>query len=278
MFRALRLGWISAIILLGTLGLVCPIAKAYTSPGSPNGYVNDFANILSPEEETELSRKVHEQKLLTSNQIAIVTVSSTAPESIETYAVELFEEWGIGREAYDNGALLLLAVNDRKLRIEVGYGLEGLLTDAQSARIIARAVPLLKEQKYPTAIEQMTDDMLLALKGSPLLPTEDSSEAAITEKTAYQKQAAREEWIFMIAFLLFIFSLILIPMILAVLSAKKRGTWQSGSWNSGGFSGDSSSSNSSSSSSSSSGSSSSGSSHDSFGGGSSGGGGASGSW
>ena len=110
-------------------------ARAYSSPGSPTGYVNDFAEILSTETRASLEELLSSTDASTSAQVAVVTIKSLDGDTIENYAEKLFQEWGIGQKGKDNGVLLLVAVDDRKVRIEVGYGLEGALTDAESSWI-----------------------------------------------------------------------------------------------------------------------------------------------
>ncbi len=101
-----------------------------------SGYVNDYANIISRPTESALSSLISQVERMTTAQLAIVTVGSTYPLDIETYAVRLFEKWGIGQKGKDNGVLLLIAMKDRKMRIEVGYGLEGAIPDALAKVII----------------------------------------------------------------------------------------------------------------------------------------------
>ncbi len=138
-------GVVSLVLLVtGSIGFT-PAAQGYVSPGSPTGYVNDFANVLTPDEEGLLGEWVEQHEAATTNQVAIVTTPTTAEESVKEYAVRLFKEWGIGAKGKDNGVLLVVAVQDRKLRIEVGYGLESILTDAKSANVISQASPLLKQ-------------------------------------------------------------------------------------------------------------------------------------
>lgn len=128
---------LSAVAVLG-LSLFLPrITEAYTSPGSPTGLVNDFAGILPPEDEVALESNLRQFMASTTHEIAVVTVGTTGEDSIEEYAVNLFKEWGIGKKEADNGVLMLVAVQDRTVRIEVGYGLEAVLTDARAQKIIS---------------------------------------------------------------------------------------------------------------------------------------------
>ena len=99
-----------------------------------SGRVVDNAEILRPADARARSRntlKAHEQK--TTNQIAVLTVPTIGDDSIEEYAVRVFEAWKLGQKGKDNGVLVVVAPKDRKMRIEVGYGLEGTLTDARRA-------------------------------------------------------------------------------------------------------------------------------------------------
>ena len=122
---------------------------SYTSPGQPTGFVNDFANIISPTIQADLESRLSQSGL----EIAVVTVPNLGDETIETYAVKLFEEWGIGDEEKDNGVLFLIAPQERQVRIEVGYGLEGVLTDAQSNGIIQKIViPEFKNENLEAGI------------------------------------------------------------------------------------------------------------------------------
>jgi uncharacterized protein len=100
------------------------------------GRVTDNANILSPEVRQSLTEglKAHESR--TGNQIAVLTVPTLNGESIEDYAVEVFKAWKLGQKGKDNGILIIVVPNDRRMRIEVGYGLEGTMTDMMAGRII----------------------------------------------------------------------------------------------------------------------------------------------
>lgn len=130
-----------------------PFAHAYTSPGSPSGYVNDFAGILSEPVRAELNTILTQYAASTTNEISVVTVRSLDGDYIENYAEELFQEWGIGSSKNNNGVLVLLASEDRQLRIEVGYGLEGAIPDSIADRIIRDdMVPALKDGNYDRAV------------------------------------------------------------------------------------------------------------------------------
>jgi uncharacterized protein len=103
--------------------------------------------------------------------VAVLIVATTQPEAIEQYAIRVAEAWKLGRAASDDGALLLVAKDDRELRIEVGYGLEGVLTDALSNRIIDEAiVPRFRAGEFAAGIDAGVDRMLAVIDGEELPP------------------------------------------------------------------------------------------------------------
>jgi uncharacterized protein len=126
--------------LLALIAFLPLVAFAYTSPGKPVGFVNDFAQMLTADTRSALEQELKNFRAEKAHEIAVVTVPTIADETIETYAVKLFAEWGIGGKEKDNGVLLLIARDEREVRIEVGYGLEGALTDLESKQIIDKVI------------------------------------------------------------------------------------------------------------------------------------------
>ena len=103
------------------------------------------------------------------SQLAVLMVASTAPEAIEQYALRVAEQWKLGRKKVDDGAILVVAKNDRTLRIEVGYGLEGALNDATSKRIISETLlPPFKQQDFYGGIKAGVDQIIRVVDGEPL--------------------------------------------------------------------------------------------------------------
>lgn len=153
--------------LLVILFFAVPLAAfAYTSPGKPSGFVNDFAGVLSAEQKTTLEQTLKDNQQATGNELTVVTVKSLGGDTVENYAVSLFKEWGVGKKGADNGALLLIALDDHAMRIEVGYGLEPVLTDALSSQIIRDTLaPRFKEGKYYEGITAGVAQMIAATKG-----------------------------------------------------------------------------------------------------------------
>lgn len=143
----------------------CSLALAQTFP-SLTGRVVDAANLLKPEERSALETKLKAHEDKTSDQVVVATVPSLEGFEIEDYANRLFRQWQLGEKKTNNGALLLVAPKERKVRIEVGYGLEGALTDALSKVIITTAVaPQFQKGNFAGGIDAGVDAMLSILTG-----------------------------------------------------------------------------------------------------------------
>jgi len=139
-------------------------------PIPPVARVADLTHTLSAAELAALTGKLADWEGRTSNQLVVLMVPTTQPEPIEAYSLRVVEKWKIGRKGQDNGALLLIAKNDRKMRIEVGYGLEGVLTDVTSRRIIAENIaPAFREGRYYDGIVAGVDRIIAVVgEGAPL--------------------------------------------------------------------------------------------------------------
>jgi uncharacterized protein len=141
----------------------------------PSGYVTDLANVISPEARTRLEALCTEVEQKTGAQMAIVTVQSLEGESVENYAVDLYKQLGVGNKKENRGVLLLVAPNDRKYRIEVGYGLEPVINDARAGDAGRAMVPYLRQRDYGKAAEiaawqlakYIADDAGVTLSGQP---------------------------------------------------------------------------------------------------------------
>lgn len=114
-----------------------------------HNYVNDYANLISTQSERQMNGLAQEVKQKTGAEIAVLTVQTLQGLSVEDYATRLFETWGIGEKGKDNGLLILLAMQERKIWIEVGYGLESIITDGHAGQILDEyIVPFLREGNY----------------------------------------------------------------------------------------------------------------------------------
>jgi uncharacterized protein len=148
----------SLLMVLFTLfiGAANALAEDVQIP-APMGdiYVQDFANVLNETERAELinlGRSIEDQ---TTAQVAVLTVQTIGDRAIEDYANEAFRQYGIGQKEKDNGVLIILAMNERKVRIEVGYGLEGRIPDAKAGRILDQyAIPYLQNQQPNKAVTE----------------------------------------------------------------------------------------------------------------------------
>jgi uncharacterized protein len=131
--------------------------------------VTDLTGTLTPAERTQLESRLAEFESRKGAQIAVLLVPSTQPEEIEQYSIRVVDAWKLGREKPDDGALLLIAKDDRSMRIEVGRGLEGALTDLVSKRIIADTIaPRFRQGDYAGGIAAGIDQMIRVVDGEPL--------------------------------------------------------------------------------------------------------------
>jgi uncharacterized protein len=131
--------------------------------------VTDTTGTLAADQVAALDAKLRAFEQAKGSQVAVVIVRSTQPETIEQYALRVAEAWKIGRQGVDDGALLVVALDDRKLRIEVGYGLEGALPDASANRIIDEdIVPAFRRGDFYGGIATGVDRMLRVIEGEPL--------------------------------------------------------------------------------------------------------------
>ena len=133
---------------------------------NPPTLVTDVAGVLSPEQKQALENKLVAIDDSSSNQIAVVIIPSLDGYPKEEYATKLFRDWGIGNKKTNNGVLLLIAINDRQIRIEVGYGLEGAIPDITALNIIDNDIkPAFKAGNYYEGIDQATDNIAKAAVG-----------------------------------------------------------------------------------------------------------------
>ncbi|CAN7163101.1 TPM domain-containing protein [Brevundimonas sp. LjRoot202] len=169
-----RTGLAGLLIALSASAWLCladaAAAQASTQPTFPalTGRVVDQAQLLSPEAETALTAKLEALGRDTSDQLVVVTVDSLQDREIEEYGYQLGRAWGIGQAEDDNGVLLIVAPEERKVRIEVGYGLEPVLTDALSALIIHNEIlPPFREGYFERGIQQGVDAIDAQLRLDP---------------------------------------------------------------------------------------------------------------
>lgn len=205
MRRALR-----ALVVVGVLLASAVCAHAYTSPGAPRGFVSDFAEVVSEDVEVQLEAELARFAASTTSEIAVVIVPNLGGDYIENYAVKLFEEWKIGSTKNDNGVLFLIVPDERQLRIEVGYGLEGALPDSIADSIIRNdVVPHLKTGNYDAAVVAGVSSIIAATKNE------------------YRAGSAASSDLFEVFGGLFIFGILALQWLFAIL-ARTKSWWLGG--------------------------------------------------
>jgi uncharacterized protein len=158
-----------ALLLL--ILLAVPGAAALRIPPPPDRRVNDYAGALSPADRDRLEQSLIAREAGSRNQIVVAIFRSLEGESLEDYSIRLAQAWRIGQKGLDNGVIFLVFLNDRKMRIEVGYGLEGNLTDAISSSILRDVVaPRFREGRIADGIGAGLDAIERAIAGTYVRP------------------------------------------------------------------------------------------------------------
>ena len=222
--------------------LVCAGVAALAVTFPPlTGRIVDVANVIPPATRSAIEPKLADLESKSGIQLVVATVSSLQGEEIEPYANQLFRTWKLGEKTKNNGVLLLVAPNERKVRIEVGYGLERTLTDALSKVIITNAIaPRFKAGDFGGGVSRGVDDIITVL-------TTDASEWQ--KRPALRVDSERTPdvvaWLLVVALFVFVGAIVisssfrsLIFGMLAGMAASsgRRGGYSSGSWGGGGFS------------------------------------------
>ena len=163
-------GWRAALGLLLLLSL-CGAVSAEVAVPPFHSYVTDLTETLSAQQRETLEQTLRDFASRKGSQLAVLLVPSTAPESIEQYSIRVVDSWKLGRKGVDDGVLLLVATRDRTLRIEVGYGLEGVIPDAIANRIINEVVvPYFKRGDYFGGIQAGVHQLMRLIQGESLPP------------------------------------------------------------------------------------------------------------
>lgn len=233
--------------------LFAPAVATAAQPDFPalTGRLVDQADLLDANVEQDLTRKLAALETQTSDQLIVVTVSSLQDQEIEEYGYRLGRAWGIGQKEGDNGALLIVAPNERKVRIEVGYGLEPVLTDAFSSQVIRNEMlPAFRDGDFPSGITRGVDALIQQLT---LDPAEAQARAAAAAEAEEPASAEAILPIIIIGFIFVIFLLSAIgaggggrrrrrdgvaPILIWAAAEALKGSGRSnGGWGGGGFSG-----------------------------------------
>jgi uncharacterized protein len=210
----------SKFLLAGVFGVLsCLPALALEVPDRPIGRVTDLTGTLTQGQIASLEQKLAAFERETTNQIAVLMIPSLEGDSLEDYSIRLAEKWKIGQQGRNNGVILLIVKNDRKLRIEVGYGLEGALPDALAGTIIRNEIgPRFREGQFYQGIDEGINAIIAATRGE-------------YKASPRRKRSQMGAWIplLMMGAFMFFFSL-------AASRARRRQYHSGGSrgWNSGG--------------------------------------------
>ncbi|MCX8094138.1 MAG: TPM domain-containing protein [Candidatus Goldbacteria bacterium] len=217
---------------------------------TPTGWVNDYASLLTQEEKIKIESLISEFEHKTGNEIAVVIIKSLEDNNLEDFTNRLFERWGIGKKGKDNGIMLFIALKERKIRIEIGYGLEAFISDSLAGNIIREViVPYFKQNQYYDGIYAGVFEIASII----------AQKTGVVLDKSYTPKVTRVNKIGSIVFL-FIFIFFILPVFMRhpwlflffISSGRGGGRYYGGGFGGGGFGG--------------------------FGGGLSGGGGASGGW
>lgn len=155
-------------VVIAFAALVVHVFAATNIP-NPTGHVNDFAGVLNTTEKQSIEQTLVSYQESTGNEIAVALIRSLEGDTVEEKAVRMFEAWKIGKKGKDNGVLFLAAIDDRKMRIEVGYGLEPLLTDGEAGEIIRNTIaPEFKKNNYSGGISAGISAIQGQLSGTPV--------------------------------------------------------------------------------------------------------------
>jgi uncharacterized protein len=155
-----------------------PLAAAAVAIPPLQQRVTDLAGVLAPSERQQLEHRLAAFEAKKGTQIAVLVLPSTRPETIEQYSIRLAEAWQVGRRKVDDGAILVVALEDRALRLEVGYGLEGALPDAVARRIVSDVIaPHFREGRFAAGIDAGVTQILRVVDGEPLPPPQPARDA-----------------------------------------------------------------------------------------------------
>ncbi|HWY80240.1 MAG TPA: TPM domain-containing protein [Candidatus Sulfotelmatobacter sp.] len=190
------------------LFFIFPNTAVASSYPNQTGYVNDFASILSPSFANQLDKELQVFEQKTTDQIAVVTIKTIQPDTIENYSIHLAEKWKIGQKGKDNGVIILFAMQDHKMRIEVGRGLEGDLTDIQSKHIQDMyIVPAFKNGHYEQGIQNGVNAVITTVTHGSINPHILSTQTVIPQQSASSYDYLWQYLPFGLVFIFFVFGI-----------------------------------------------------------------------
>ncbi|MGZ0784940.1 TPM domain-containing protein [Pseudomonas saponiphila] len=228
----MRLYKIGLVLLLWVFAVT---AQAELRFPALSGRVVDDAQMIEPSVRAQLTRQLQAHEQATGEQLVVVTLTDLQGASIEDYGYQLGRHWGIGQKDKNNGALLIVARDERKLRIEVGYGLEERLTDAQASVIINQVItPAFKTGQFSKGISDGVAAMLLVLGGTPLDEPATAYDSG-GQSSPQDDFVQRHPWLFLFMVLLFILVVMVAQALGFITTTSGRGG--GGGFGGGGFGG-----------------------------------------
>ena len=225
LIRCIRKPFLKLAILSFFIALFCLVFTRFSLADlklpKPQGCVNDAADMLSSQTESELERKLQDYEKQTTKEIAVVTVENLQGTTVEDFAVRLFEKWKIGKKDKDNGILLLIAKSEREMRIEVGYGLEPILTDGEAYGIIVNNLrPKFQQSDFDGGVEEGVGQIIKGISG------EELPEASPGEESDGGRSNDGPSWGWTTLFILFWVSII--GSWVTSILARSRSWWAGG--------------------------------------------------
>ncbi len=167
---------VARVLLLALIPFFSSIASADVAVPALTARVTDETGTLTSEQRSALEQTLRAFEEKKGSQVSVLIVPTTQPETIEQYSIRVVDQWKLGRKHVDDGVLLIVAKDDRTLRIEVGYGLEGVLTDATSNRIINEViVPRFRQGDFYGGIAAGIDSVMSVINGEPLPPPDHTA-------------------------------------------------------------------------------------------------------
>lgn len=186
--------WVSCLLVFLSAFISVQTVVAQEKPTAfpqLTGHVVDNAGLLNEETEHKLTQILSEHEAATGNQVVVATIDSLNGENIDEYSNQLFRHWGLGQKNKDNGVLLLVALSDRKMRIEVGYGLEGELTDATASLIISEVLrPAFRAKEYDKGVIAASQQIVDSLNGEAYQSSSSSPSS--------RQGAANSQWLWFV--------------------------------------------------------------------------------
>lgn len=201
------------LVWLGALLSALPLfAQNIPAPLSPPRLVNDFAGVLSAEEANALEQKLLAYNDSTSSEVTIVTLSSIDGDDVTRFAIQLGEEWGVGKKGRDNGVVVLVVVDDRLAAIATGYGMEGVITDADTYTIRQRYMnPAFREGNFYKGLDDATSAIFRLASGE-----------WTSENLKNASGSSEVSPLLIIGVLFFIILMVILSVVLSVRSFKKN--------------------------------------------------------